>query len=405
MSEYQILAVVAGFAFLYSLVASRLERTPINGALVYVAFGILCGPSVLKLVDLNIGSEGLKLLAELTLAIVLFSDSANANLPVLRKFERLPIRLLLVGLPLTIALGFGAGYLLYSDLTMIQLALLATMLAPTDAALGKAVVTNPLVPPPVREGLNVESGLNDGICVPVLLIFLYMATNTSGDSSPAALIVKLPLQAIGIGALVGVAYALVGSFVFRVCSARGWIAGTWMQLPVVALAIFCFATAQCFGGSGFIASFVGGMIFGGLTRKHKEEVLESAEGVGDAFSLITWFVFGALITSKHLFQSGWQPIAYAALSLTLVRMVPVFLCVSGQKFRWDTKLFLGWFGPRGLASIVFLVMVMDAGIPGSEPITSTVMWTILLSVAAHGLTAIPLAGIYGGRVKARGGTP
>jgi NhaP-type Na+/H+ or K+/H+ antiporter len=395
MSEYQILAVIAGFAFFYSLFASRLERTPINGALIYVAVGVLCGPSVLGLANLTIGSEGLKLLAELTLAIVLFTDSANANLPVLRKFERLPIRLLLVGLPLTIALGFGVAIPLFSSLTLVQMALLATMLAPTDAALGKAVVTNKSVPAPVREGLNVESGLNDGICVPVLLIFLAIATNTGEDISIAALIVQKPLQAIGIGALVGVSYALVGSFAFRICSRRGWIAGTWMQVPVVALAIFCFATAQRFDGSGFIASFVGGMIFGGLTRKHKEEVLEAAEGVGDMFSLITWFAFGALITSDHLFQSGWQPIVYAILSLTLVRMIPVALCMIDRRLDLPTTLFLGWFGPRGLASIVFLVMVMDANIPGSDPIMSTVTWTILLSVVAHGVTAIPLARRYG----------
>jgi NhaP-type Na+/H+ or K+/H+ antiporter len=149
------------------------------------------------------------LLAELTLAVVVFSDSANANLPVVRRFERLPIRLLLIGLPLTIALGFGVGVPLFSDLTLVQVAILATMLAPTDAALGKAVVTNKAVPAPVREGLNVESGLNDGICVPVLLIFLALATTTGEDTSLASLMVKLPLQAIGIGALVGVAYALI----------------------------------------------------------------------------------------------------------------------------------------------------------------------------------------------------
>jgi NhaP-type Na+/H+ or K+/H+ antiporter len=283
------------------------------------------------------------------------------------------------------------------------MAILATMLAPTDAALGKAVVTNKSVPAPVREGLNVESGLNDGICVPVLLIFLAMASSKGEGASMAALMVELPLKAIGIGAVVGVAYALIGSFVFRTCSDRRWIAGSWMQLPVVALAICCFATAQRFEGSGFIASFVGGMVFGGLTRKHKKEVLESAEGVGDTFSLVTWFVFGALITSKDLFASGWQPIVYAVLSLTFIRMIPVALCLIDRRLHFDTTLFAGWFGPRGLASIVFLVMVMDAGIPGSEPLASTVMWTILLSVVAHGLTAIPLAKLYGAQVEARGG--
>ena len=187
MSEYQILTVIAAFAFLYSLVASRLERTPISGALVYVICGLLCGPSLLGLVDLKVDDEAIKRLAEFTLAVVLFSDSASANLPVLRKFERLPIRLLLIGLPLTIALGFGIGYFIFNDMSLFAIALLATMLAPTDAALGKAVVTNEDVPDAVREGLNVESGLNDGICVPVLLFFLALATTTVGGSETAAI--------------------------------------------------------------------------------------------------------------------------------------------------------------------------------------------------------------------------
>ena len=405
MSEYQILAVIAAFAFLYSLVASRLERTPINGAVVYVAFGLLCGPSCLGWIELSIDGEGVKLLAELTLAVVLFTDSANANLPVLRRIERLPIRLLLIGLPLTIALGFGTGVLLFESLTLVEIALLATMLAPTDAALGKAVVTNPAVPDSVREGLNVESGLNDGICVPVLLIFLALAAGNAGDSSMAAMIVKLPLQAIGIGAVVGIGFAILGSYLLRMSSASGWIAGSWKQIPVIALAMLCFGTAQWLEGSGFIACFVGGLVFGGLTRDHKAEVLEAAEGTGDTLSLITWFVFGAVVIGKYLQQPAWQPPVYAVLSLTVVRMLPVFLCVSGLGARWDTKLFLGWFGPRGLASIVFIVMVMNEHLPGSDTLAATVVWTILLSVVAHGLTANPLAKLYGDRVKARGDKP
>ena len=165
MAEYQTLAVIAGFALLYSLVASRLERTPVNGALVYVIVGFLCGPYVFGLIDVKIEGETLKTLAELTLALVLFTDSASINLATLRRVELIPTRLLLIGLPLTILFGFGVAYLIFDDLGLFEIALLATMLAPTDAALGKAVVTNENVPDSVRESLNVESGLNDGICV------------------------------------------------------------------------------------------------------------------------------------------------------------------------------------------------------------------------------------------------
>ena len=403
MSEYQILTVIAAFAFLYSLVASRLERTPISGALVYVSCGLLCGPSLLGLVDLRVDGEAIKWLAEFTLAVVLFSDAASANLPVLRKFERLPIRLLLIGLPLTIALGFGIGYFVFNDMSLFAIALLATMLAPTDAALGKAVVTNEDVPDSVREGLNVESGLNDGICVPVLLIFLALATSTLGGSDTAAMVVRLSLQAIGIGSFVGLLLAVLGGPALRICSERGWLTGAWVQLPVIALALSCFGLAQWLGGSGFIASFVGGLVFGGITHKNKEEVLSGAEGTGDALSLMTWFAFGAVVVGPQIEHITWHVAVYAVLSLTVVRMLPVSLCTLGMNVQWDTRLFIGWFGPRGLASIVFIVMVAARNLPENDVLIATVSWTIVLSIVAHGTSANWLAKMYGTRVRDRGG--
>ena len=403
MLEYQTLAVLAAFAFFYSLVASRLERTPINGALVYLFFGLLLGPYGLKLIELNVDAEGVKGLAEFTLALVLFSDSATANLTVLRKVEWVPIRLLLIGLPLTIAAGVGVGYLMFDDLTFFEVALLATMLAPTDAALGQAVVTNQTVPSGVRESLNVESGLNDGICVPVLLVFLALATGQVSGDETVSLVQKLPLQAIGIGAGVGVILAMVGGFTLKQSRIRGWISGAWVQVPILALAMCCFGLAQWLGGSGFIACFVGGLIFGGLAKQHKEEVLNGAEGAGRVFSLLTWFTFGAVIVGKTFEHVSWEVIAYALLSLTVVRILPVLLCLIGVKARLDTKLFIGWFGPRGLASIVFIVMVLQEKLPGSETLSAVVVWTVALSIIAHGISAVPLAKMYGQRVAARHG--
>ena len=403
MSEYQILAVVAAFVFLYSLVASRLERTPINGALVFMTFGLMCGPFGLGLVGFNFNAEGMKWLAEFTLALVLFTDSANANLQVLRKIEQIPYRMLLIGLPLTIALGFGVAYAIFGDLGIFEMALLATMLAPTDAALGKAVITNKAVPESVRESLNVESGLNDGICVPVLLLFLALAAGSVEQTETLGLIIKLPIQAIGIGAAVGIALAVAGSQALKFCVDRQWLTGTWLQIPIAALALLCFALAQMLGGSGFIAAFVGGLVFGGLTSRHKEEVLESAEGTGDTLAMITWFTFGAAVVGKYIEQLNWQILLYALLSLTVIRMAPVFLCLAGRGLRTDTKLFMGWFGPRGLASIVFGVMVLGEKLPGGDTLVATVAWTVVLSVILHGLSANMLAKAYGARVECREG--
>lgn len=396
--EYSDLATIAGFAFLYSLIASRLEQSRLNGALVYVLAGFVFSTHVLGWVNIEIGGEALKTLAELTLALVLFTDSANTNLVTLRRVEKIPIRLLLIGLPLTIALGMGLGALVFPALGFFEVALLATILAPTDAALGKAVVTNPSVPDSVRESLNVESGLNDGICVPVLLFFLALAVGDAESGRAAELMAELTTQAIGIGVLVGILGGYFGSRMVRYCSARRWVEGPWLQIPVIALALLCFATAQELEGSGFIACFVAGLIFGGFETDHKESFLDAAEGIGNSMALITWFVFGVAalgLTWQHL---DWRILLYALLSLTVVRILPVFISVIGMKLRWDTRLFLGWFGPRGLASIVFVVLVQDKELSGAEILLPTVGTTILLSVLLHGLTANPLSRKYGVRI-------
>ncbi len=398
MSDYRILATLAGFAFLYSLVASRLEKTPINGALVYVTAGLLCGPIGFGVVDLNVDTEAIRWLAELTLAVVLFSDSADADLAVLRKFEAIPARLLLIGLPLTIALGFAVATAVFPGLGLLEAALLATMLAPTDAALGKAVVTNRSVPDPVRQSLNAESGLNDGICVPVLLLFLALAAGNTNGWDAVGLAAMLPLKAIGIGAVVGLAFGYVGSLALRASSGRGWTEGSWLQMPVIALALLCFGSSQWFGGSGFIASFVGGMTFGAFTREHKHAVLEAADGTGDALAMFTWFTFGTLLFVHPFENLDFRVIVYAVASLTVVRMLPAMLSVIGLGLRTDTKLFLGWFGPRGLASIVFAVMVLNENLPGGDIVVATAAWTIVLSIIAHGLSANPLARWYAARI-------
>jgi NhaP-type Na+/H+ or K+/H+ antiporter len=396
---YENLAIVAAFVFFYSLSSGGLEKTIFSGAIIYTAFGFILGPLGLGVLNLTVGMEGLRILAELSLALILFSDAANANLRELKRSFHIPQKLLLIGLPLTIALGFGAGVALFDGLGLLEIAIIATMLAPTDAALGKAVVTNPAVPDNIREGLNVESGLNDGICVPILLIFLAIATSTGAAGGTSALALQLVAEAIGIGAAVGVGFTYISVLLLRRVVALGWLSDTWQQLPVPALAVACFASAQALGGSGFIACFVGGMLFGGLSEQHKHKLLLAAEGTGDTLALLTWVLFGAVVVGHSIDALSWQILAYALLSLTVVRMLPVFLVLTGMDLRTDEKLFVGWFGPRGLASIVFGLIVLEEQLPGGSTITATVVCTIILSVVLHGITANPLVALLAKRIE------
>lgn len=396
---YENLAIMAAFVFLYSIASGGIERTPVNGALVFTAVGLALGPLGLGILNLNVDKEGLRTLAELTLALILFTDAANANLGVLKRSFHIPQRLLLIGLPLTILLGFGVGVLLFDKLTLFEIAILATMLAPTDADLGKAVVTNEAVPSSIREGLNVESGLNDGICVPILFVFLALAADTGAEAGPTALALQLVAEQIGIGLAVGAGFSFLGAWLIRHSSERGWITETWEQLPVAALAVASFAVAQRLGGSGFIACFVGGLLFGSLATRHKQRLLLAAEGTGDTLALITWVAFGAGVIGQAVGSFSWDVVLYTLLSLTVVRMLPVFLALSGMGLRVDEKLFMGWFGPRGLASIVFGVIVLNEHLPNGGTIIMTVVCTIALSVVAHGLSANPLVAALTARIK------
>ncbi|WP_426417960.1 cation:proton antiporter [Aestuariirhabdus sp. LZHN29] len=397
---YGNIAVLAGFIFIYSAVSGRLSRSLFSGAIVFTAFGLVFGPVGLGVIAFEIEGEGLRLLAELTLALVLFIDASNANLGVLGRNIQFPSRLLLVGLPLTILLGFGVGVLLFDSLTLLEVAILATMLAPTDAALGKAVVTDESVPANIREALNVESGLNDGICVPILFIFLALVSSAGGgEESGQLLALKLVVEEIGIGLVVGLGITFLGASLLTYCGKRGWITESWRQLPVVVLAVTCFALAQFLGGSGFIAAFAGGLLFGVLAGEHKHGLLLAAEGTGDTLALTTWVVFGAVVVGQSLGAFTWDVVLYSVLSLTLIRMLPVFLALIGTGLGNSEKLFMGWFGPRGLASIVFGVIVLNEHLPGGDTITMTVVFTILLSVIAHGVSANPLVALLASKVK------
>jgi NhaP-type Na+/H+ or K+/H+ antiporter len=367
----------------------------VSGPIVFTIFGLLIGPVGLDLLSFKADGETIRTLAELTLALVLFTDAADADMDVLRRTETLPVRLLLIGLPLTILLGFGVGVVLIEKLSLFEVALLATMLAPTDAALGKAVVTNAAVPDAIRQGLNVESGLNDGICVPILYVFLALAMGKGGEGGPWQLAVVLVVKEIGIGLAVGLALTTMAALLLKFAKRQGWLTHTWIQIPVVALALGCFGVAQFLGGSGFIAAFTGGLLFGVLAKQDRNEFLRAAEGTGDTLALITWVIFGSAVVGKAVGYFSWLDLLYGVLSLTLIRILPVFLVLSGTGMSTEDKFFVGWFGPRGLASIVFGVIVLNANLPNSGPIAVTVVCTIMLSILAHGITANPWARAYG----------
>ena len=389
------LPAIALVVLAYAAVSRRLAGTPITAAMVFTAAGLLAGDSVSGLVDPNPSGETVKLLAEATLAVVLFSDAARIDLRALREELRVPARLLGIGLPLTIAAGFVTAMLMFGSLGWPEALLLAVILAPTDAALGQAVVTLPSLPSRIRQGLNVESGLNDGLCVPVFVVVLAIASTEAGiaTKSHAA---RILVEEIGYGTLFGVAAGALGAAVILLAGTRGLVSRSWLQVVPAAAAALAYSSAAAVGGSGFIAAFIGGIVFGGVRRRIGGEVGYLMEEVGALLGATTFIVFGATLLEPALDDLGWAVAGYALLSLTVVRMAPVAIAMIGTGMRPPTVAFLGWFGPRGLASIVFAVLLIEA--PGELPhegtLLTTVFLTIGLSVLLHGLSAAPLARRY-----------
>ncbi len=388
------LAIVALAVLGVAALSRLLTGSFLTPTMVFVAFGLLVGPRVLDGVDLESTSSLVRTLAEGTLALVLFSDASRIDLGQLRRGIDVPSRLLGLGLPLTIGLGALAAALVFDQLTVGEAVVLAVILAPTDAALGQAVVTERGVPARIRQGLNVESGLNDGICVPLLFAAVAIADVESSIAGGRGA-VELLLEEVGYGVLGGVlAGALVAAVVVQ-AGRRGLIESHWRRVIPVAGAALAYGIAAALDGSGFIAAFVAGAVFRGLLGRDPAALNELSEEVADLLSGVTFLLFGAILLGPTLGELSWELALYAVLSLTLVRMGPVAVAMLGTRARVPTLAFLGWFGPRGLASIVFAVIVVEESqLPQQHLITLAVYLTVGLSVFVHGASATPFARRY-----------
>src|SRR5215204_2322543 len=388
------LMVLAAVVFAFGLVSRRLEGTVLTAPIVFVVAGAILGPAGLALVEFNLDDHTVLLVGEIALAIVLFTDAARTDLSALRQNEALPLRLLGIGMPLTIALGTLVAALLLTDLTFWEAAIVGTVLAPTDAALGQAVVSNPRVPVRVRQALNVEAGLNDGLSVPFLALFLTLAV-AEEELQPASYWIGFALDQVGLGILVGVGVGLVGGWLVSWASKREWMTDSSQRLALLALAIIAWALADQIGGNGFIAAFVGGLAVGPTVEGIGERLIRFTEAEGQLLNLSVFFIFGVLVVG--LIQPlSWEAALFALLSLTVIRMLPVALSLYRTHLRGISILFAGWFGPRGLASIVLGLIVVEEAplLAGREEIELVVASTVLLSVLLHGVTAAPLSAVY-----------
>lgn len=393
------LALVAVLVFAWGALSTRLGRADLSAPLVFVVAGALLSDS-LQAGDPHLVQEVVKVAAEVTLVWVLFADAARVQIADLRADLGLYARLLGVGLPLAVLSGAVLAGLLLDGTTIWLALLVGAALAPTDAALGAAVMSDPAVPSRVRRVLNVESGLNDGIVTPVVSLAVagaLAAQSSGGGPTVGGALVELA-AGLGVGAVVG----LVAGTAMRAARRRGWASEDMAGPAVLAVAVASYCAALAVGANGFVAAFVAGLAFGSTAGRGGASEVFYVEQTAGLASLLTWLLFGVVAVPVVLENAGWQVLAYAVLSLTVVRMLPVAVALFGSGLSGPTVAFVGWFGPRGLASVIFAIVALEDLGADAELAVAVIATTVLLSVLAHGLTARPFATRYGATVPGAG---
>lgn len=393
MSNDPLLLILATGLLAFGLISQRMERIALTAPMLFLLLGVLSGPVLLDWSAPAIESSALKIIAELTLALILFTDASQVQRSHLVKFENLPIRLLGIGLPLTILAGAAVAFLLYPGYWQVAV-MIGVILAPTDAALAQSVFTTSAIKEKLRHSITVESGLNDGLALPFLLLIIAIASAGDLSSVDPWYWGNFLFMQIALGALVGIAVGYFGGYLLELAGKHDWMNPVFQRLSSVALALVTYTGAEHTGGNGFIAVFMAGLFLHAGRTMVVTRLKEFGEAEGQLLTLVMFFLFGLIYVPDALPQITLKTILYALLSLSLIRMIPVVLALSGTGLNVKEKLFLGWFGPRGIASILYLLMVIEQlgfaeQLPGYQLLFPTVVMTVVLSIFVHGMS-VPL---------------
>ena len=399
MPELTLLILIA-FA-LYSLFSKAVSRSILTLPILFVAFGFAISAPLGAALAPEFIDEAKRLVAEITLVLVLFSDASHIRFRRLAENWKLPMRMLVIGMPLTIALGSLVAYLLNPEAGLAMALLTAAVLTPTDAALGQSVVSSPDVPERLSQTINVESGLNDGLALPFVLFGAVLASAGAGAANTDGLAIQAITQVI-LGPIAGIVVGWIFARVMDWAQPLDIMEEAAGGVIFLTAAFTAYTLAEVIGGNGFIAAFVGGMVFGNAYRHNVHFIREFMDGAGEILTMAAFLIFGAFLLPLGLEHAGWSTVVLSVLFLTVVRMLPIFLSLAGSGLPTREKLFLGWFGPRGLASILFTLLMMEAyDFPAKNELLACVSLTVALSILLHGLSATPLAKRIGKKGEAK----
>ena len=390
---YQIAIILVG-VIVYAVLSRRLEASILSLPMVFTLFGWLIGQGGIELVPMAAEHEVIQLFAEITLVLVLFSDASRVMLRELMQNYVLPARMLLIGMPLTILLGTLVAHWVSPDAPWMVALFIAAVLTPTDAALGQSVVSSPNVPLRLRQSINVESGLNDGLALPVVMIAAIVSAEMAGivvEGVPEN-VMLFTLKQVTLGPLTGVGLGYLLARILDASIKARFITTSCQGIYFLIAAFLAFVTAELVGGNGLIAAFVGGLVFGNTLKSSADFIEEFMESEGQLLTIFTFLIFGAVMVPLGIEHATWKTVVLAILYLSVIRMLPIWLSLADSGLKSYEKIFLGWFGPRGLASILFALLFLERfHIPGGEEILACVVLTVMLSIVLHGVSANPMS--------------
>lgn len=395
MTDHPIIFFTAILILGYGIFSRLAERSVITPAMVFVTLGILTSLLPIELLEKGSNAPYVKILAEITLMLVLFVDATTLNLKRLIRERALPMRLLGIGLPITMIAGFLLAIPLFPGEQLWVLLLMALILSPTDAALGQAVVTSEHVPQKIRQTINVESGLNDGIALPPILLCIAILSGGSDANTSVSYWLTFVLKQFIFGPIIGGVVGWAGGWIVDRAVKRGWMNHIFQQLTSLALAIIAFTLAESVHGNGFIAVYFAGMLLGTQMEEVRHRMREFGEAESQAFILFIFLLFGMSLVPVSFPYWDWRTVLYAVLSLTVIRMIPVAISLIGSGLSMPMVWFIGWFGPRGIASVLYLLIAfLELGLVGYERMIAVITLTVMLSIFLHGLTAVPFSHLF-----------
>jgi NhaP-type Na+/H+ or K+/H+ antiporter len=356
-----------------------MRGTALSISVLAVALGIALAEA--DVVSVDAGDPSVVHLVQLALILTLFSDGMFVERELLRAHWGPVARAIVIAMPITLGLLALAAKGLFNDLTWAQAFLLAAVLTPTDPVVTSSVVTSQRVPARIRHILNLESGLNDGLALPFVLFFLVLAT-PGGDAGHEA--AKL-LGEAAFGAVVGVGLGLVGGRLHHHLPGGG-LTARYEGIYAVGFGLVAYGLADVTIGNGLIAAFVAGITMGAAEHEVPDAFVDFAENVSAIAQVITFFVFGALIVATGYHGEIWRLVFFIPLALLFARPAAILLSFVREGLPGPQKLFVAWFGPKGVASMLFALYVLDSDVGRRSLIFNVAAFTILASIAAHGLT-------------------